>query len=67
MTKILIHPQYDSWDIDYDVSLFFTATQLVIDGIKVRTIGLPTQGQAIADGLLVIASGWGNLEVNNII
>lgn len=62
VSKLVIHPSYDYFDIDYDISLYFLASELLL-GSSVAPIPLAKQGQVIPDNSTALISGWGTVSV----
>lgn len=58
-----MHPDYDDWELDYDISLFFLSSPLNIDGASTALIPLPTQSQNVEDGASALVTGWGSTQV----
>ncbi|KAJ8976732.1 hypothetical protein NQ317_004283 [Molorchus minor] len=58
--RILIHPQYDRLNIDYDISLVELASP--IDNSDAHAISLPSPGSGPIAGATCTISGWGNIE-----
>ncbi|XP_020799849.1 trypsin-4 [Drosophila serrata] len=60
------HPAYDRADMNFDVALLRTADGALNYPLgKVAPIRLPAVGEAIADSLPAVVSGWGHMSTTN--
>jgi len=61
LSRMAMHPDYDSYEIDNDIAILVTATALDLSGVNAGTAALPAQGQDPPEGADVLVSGWGTL------
>jgi secreted trypsin-like serine protease len=61
--KIVIHPLYNPYTIDYDFALVELAVDIPTEGPQ-QTILLPEQDEPVVDGTLALVSGWGETKVS---
>lgn len=59
--KVLWHPKYDSWEIDYDYALVQVGDAFPIGNAGVQAIK-PTDSEP-AGGTTSVVTGWGSLSV----
>lgn len=60
------HPAYERADMNFDVALLRTADGALNFPLgKVAPIRLPAVGEAIADSLPAVVSGWGHMSTTN--
>lgn len=57
---IFQNPSYDSWNIDYDISVLELSSTLSF-GDAIAAVPLPVQDQAINAGDESVITGWGTL------
>lgn len=55
--KVIRHPSYSSWTLDYDIMLIKLSSPAVLN-TRVATISLPSA--CAAAGTQCLISGWGN-------
>uniref|UniRef100_A0A182QRY3 Peptidase S1 domain-containing protein n=1 Tax=Anopheles farauti TaxID=69004 RepID=A0A182QRY3_9DIPT len=60
VSEIHIHPNYNDWTLEWDISVLKLATPLQL-GTTVQGIGLPQPTFTVADGTGVSLAGWGAL------
>ncbi|XP_069683023.1 trypsin-1-like [Periplaneta americana] len=63
VSQIIVHEsynEYDSWK--NDIAVIKVSNPFQIDGVNVKPISLPAQGQNPADGALATVIGWGRIE-----
>ena len=58
VSKIIVHPKYDSSTIDNDIAVLHLSTPLNLNQADANTVCLPSQGDDIQNGNIVV-SGWG--------
>lgn len=58
MSGLYQNPDFDYWDIDYDISVLELASELSF-GSAIASIGLPVQDQEFEEGELSVVTGWG--------
>ncbi|KAK9695315.1 Trypsin [Popillia japonica] len=56
------HPSYDSWSLDYDISVLALSSSPLLANIA--AISLPSQNQQLAAGTESVVSGWGTTSEN---
>ncbi|XP_058463101.1 trypsin 5G1-like [Malaya genurostris] len=61
LDRVVQHPQYDSYAIDYDFALLELKQDLLFDESN-QAVELPRQDEELADGSLCRVSGWGNTQ-----
>ncbi|XP_017780628.1 PREDICTED: trypsin-7-like [Nicrophorus vespilloides] len=59
--RILQNPQYDQWNIDFDMSLLELEQPLPL-GSGIKTVPLPEFLEAVPEGSQAVCSGWGALQ-----
>ncbi|KAK3916318.1 Trypsin 5G1 [Frankliniella fusca] len=64
VVSIQAHPYYDAMTIDYDAGVVKIEGAFQL-GDTQRIVALPAPGDAVPDGGLVTASGWGVSQENN--
>lgn len=57
LSRVVQHPNYDSWTIDNDISLLQVGSPISLGSALINSIGLPDQEPA--DGVNVVVTGWG--------
>lgn len=62
--RIVAHPAYDPWTIDYDFALLELVDDVRLDNGTAQAIGLPEQDEPVADDTPAQVSGWGNTQVS---
>ncbi|KAL7015173.1 hypothetical protein ACKWTF_016321 [Chironomus riparius] len=65
VSEIIQHPQFNSWNIDYDFSLLRLQTELTFSD-SVQPIQIPCSGEDFPDGTIVSTSGWGATQNSSI-
>lgn len=63
--KVLWHPKYNSWEIDYDYALVQVEQPFPIGSAGVQAIK-PTETEPAA-GTSTVVTGWGSLSVRNFL
>ncbi|KAG4068393.1 hypothetical protein HA402_007913 [Bradysia odoriphaga] len=61
VARIIQHPDFNFYNIDYDFSLLELATSLTFDS-TIQPIGLPEQDQEYPDDTPALVTGWGNTQ-----
>ncbi|XP_055628628.1 trypsin 5G1-like [Toxorhynchites rutilus septentrionalis] len=68
--RVVRHPLYDSWTIDYDYALLELEEAIELNE-KFYAAELPEENEPVADGTLLQVSGWGqtlnSLESNEVL
>ncbi|KAG5679816.1 hypothetical protein PVAND_009354 [Polypedilum vanderplanki] len=59
VSKIIPHPNFNEYSLDYDFSLLKLTNAIVLDGITKDKVQLPTQDEILAKGIAMFVSGWG--------
>ena len=60
VVKVIIHPLYDATNLDYDIAILQLKTSIeLVPKIK-ELVKLPAQDENIADGTVVLVTGWGD-------
>lgn len=60
LAAVYQNPQYDSWTIDYDISVLELASPLTF-GTAIAPVALPALNEPIVAGAVSQVSGWGAL------
>ncbi|GAB0092100.1 hypothetical protein DMENIID0001_070650 [Sergentomyia squamirostris] len=60
ISKITVHPKYNTLTKDYDVAILTLKTSLTFS-TAIQAISLPSSGAEVPDGEMITVSGWGLL------
>ncbi|XP_065090068.1 trypsin-3-like [Ochlerotatus camptorhynchus] len=58
--ELIIHPNYDDWTLEWDISVLKLAVNLVL-GEMVAPIALPNNNLKVSHGTIASIAGWGSL------
>merc|ERR1711997_981306 len=58
VSRVILHEEYDSWNINNDICLLELETSATI-GDKVKTIGFPMDHEEYDEGTTCTVTGWG--------
>lgn len=56
--EVFQHPDFDYWEIDYDITVLRLASNLTFS-TAIASIALPVANQELPEGLLAVVTGWG--------
>jgi len=62
LSRVILHPQYDSWELDYDAGILETATPLTLGTQLANKVTLAALGSDPATGVVHRVTGWGTLS-----
>jgi trypsin len=60
-----MHPNFDSWMLDYDFALLELASNIEFDYIKKAPIALIGSNEEVAESIPAYVSGWGETLKSN--
>ena len=59
MSRVNLHPQYDSWTINNDICILDLEESADLSSSAIGTISLPYDGEEYSSGTMCTVSGWG--------
>lgn len=64
--ETILHPEYDTYTVDFDVALIRLAEPISFTACTVRPIQIVDEGVKTLDGAMLTVTGWGSRTVNQI-